>query len=234
MPGPISAALSNLRNSLDSVTNIADEIDKDVGRALRDSTVLGRHLTMQRAATVILSGFLESFLREAAQEAISELCSMQIPFDQLHRKIRSTHYRGGIDYVKREVEEANGRYAFEDKRAAAAAARLASPGSSASYDLIWEAFAETHANPGPETIKTYLKRFGVQNPMEKLAEATGTPAPSLTTRLRSFISVRNECAHTGSSKIDLTTSDVRSYRELIELVANGVASVLRDVLPAHR
>jgi len=78
--------------------------------------------------------------------------------------------------------------------------RLASAGvPQPPYELLWEAFADTKANPGPDTIGDFLRNFGVQKPLPTLATAMNVQREYLVIRLRSFMEIRNECAHTGSS-----------------------------------
>jgi hypothetical protein len=109
--------------------------------------------------------------------------------------------------------------------------RLASVGSlQAPYELLWEAFAQTKANPGPDEIGDYLKRFDIANPLPSLAAAMNATQGTLVLSLRSFIQIRNECAHTGTAKIVPTTSDVRSYCRLIEDLGAGIIAVFRNAL----
>lgn len=93
-------ALPNLKASLDKVRAIADDIDAHAQDALKDAAVQARHETTLCAATVILSGFLESFLREVAEEMIAEICGRSVPFDQLPAKVRVTHYWDGAAHVR--------------------------------------------------------------------------------------------------------------------------------------
>src|ERR1700680_2227126 len=93
-------AFPNLKASLDRVRAITDEIDARVQEALKDPAVQARHETTLCAATVILSGFLESFLREVAEEVISDICNRQLPFNSLPSKIRTAHYWDGALYVR--------------------------------------------------------------------------------------------------------------------------------------
>src|SRR5690348_851489 len=99
MTGDDARCLRNLTASLDRVKAIADDIDAHVQDALKHPAVRARHETTLCAATVILSGFLESFLKDLAEEMISEICSRTIPFDQLPSKIRIAHYWEGARYI---------------------------------------------------------------------------------------------------------------------------------------
>ena len=103
------------------------------------------------------------------------------------------------------------------------------------YELLWEAFADTKQNPGPATIKDYLERFGVKNPWSRLIVKVKTRQPawsenSLILSLRSFIEVRNECAHSGRASNIPTTVDVRQHCELLQETAEAIVEVLADEL----
>jgi hypothetical protein len=53
---------------------------------------------------------------------------------------------------------------------------------------------------------------------------------TLVIRLRSFMEVRNECTHTGSSSNVPTTSDIQDYCDLVEQTASGTEIVSPAVL----
>lgn len=228
-------ALPNLKASLEKVRAITDDIDAHVQDALKDPAVQARHETTLCAATVILSGFLESFLRENAEEMIADICSCAVPFDQLPSKIRITHYWDGAAHVREIARKERGASPLLLAKAADAARRLASVGGpQLPYEILWEAFADTQANPGPQEISEYLKRFHISDPLPRLAAAINANMTenTLVLRLRSFMEIRNECAHTGSAKNVPTTSDVRDYCKLLEDVGTGIVSVFQTVLGA--
>src|SRR5437660_6393375 len=145
----MQTALLNLKASLDRVRAIADDIDTRVLDALRYAMVQARHETTLCAATVILSGFLESFLKEVAEEMIADICSRAVPFDQLPPKIRITHYWDGALHIREMARQERSADPLVLAKAADAARRLASVGAAQlPYEILWEAFAETQANPG--------------------------------------------------------------------------------------
>ena len=100
------------------------------------------------------------------------------------------------------------------------------------YEILWEAFAQTQANPGPEEVSSYLKRFHVDAPLPTLAAAMNTTPNTLALRLTSFMEIRNECAHTGKAKNVPTTSDLRGYCQLLEDIGNGIVKVFTNILAA--
>jgi len=226
-------ALPNLKASLDKVRAIADDIDAHAQDALKDPSVQARHETTLCAATVILSGFLESFLHEIAEEMISDICSRGIPFDQLPSKVRITHYWDGAQHLRELAGEEKGSNPLVMNQASDAARRLASvAGAQMPYEILWEAFANTQANPGSKEISAYLKRFHIMAPIPTLATVMNTSENTLSLRLNSFMEIRNECAHTGKAANVPTTSDVHDYCKLIEDVGTGVVAVFQNVLAA--
>ena len=108
---------------------------------------------------------------------------------------------------------------------------MASVGSNqAPYEIIWEAFADTQSNPGPDQVGAFLKRFDINEPLPTLAATMNTTQNTLVLRLKSFLEIRNECAHTGITKITLTTSDVQTFCDLLEQMGTGIIAVLQATL----
>jgi hypothetical protein len=224
-------ALASLQSSLNRVRDITADIDAHAQPALADPCIQARHETTLCAATVILSGFLESFLREVAEEVISDICNRSVPFNDLPDKIRVTHYWKGANCLAEIARRERLENPVVLARAFDAARRLASVGKSElPYEIVWEAFAETQANPGPEQISDFLKRFNVEKPLPTLAAAMNTTENTLAIGLKSFMEVRNECAHTGKATNVPTTTDVRGYCELIEQLGTGIVAVFEDAL----
>lgn len=226
-------ALANLKSSLNRVLDIVVDIDAHAQDALKDAAIQARHETSLCAATVILSGFLESFLRELAEEVITDICNRAIPFDALPTRIRITHYWEGALQLREIARQEKAQNPVALKEALEIAKRLASVGGpQLPYELIWEAFAETRANPGPEQIGDFLRRFEIGDPLPTLAAAMNTTQNTLVLSLDSFMKVRHECAHTGSAKIMPTTTDVTAYCALIEKVGTGMVAVFQNLLAA--
>jgi hypothetical protein len=224
-------ALLNLKTSVQRVRDIASDIDNNASGALADPAILARHQTTQCAVTVILSGFLESFMKEVAEGMISEICARNIPFQDLPDKIRVTHFLAGGYFLHQKAKNEQKARAFAMTESAEVVRRLASVGVPQSpYELLWEAFADTKANPGPDAIGDFLRNFDVQKPLPTLAAAINVSENILVIRLRSFMEVRNECAHTGSSSKVPTTSDIQDYCDLVEQTATGAVLVLQAVL----
>lgn len=223
-------ALANLQSSLNRVRDITAEIDANAQAALKDSAILARHETTLCAATVILSGFLESFLKEIAEDVIGEICSRAVPFANLPDKVRVTHFWDGARCVSDMARRERSENPVVLAKATDAARRLASVSSQAPYEMLWEAFAETQANPGPDEIRDFLKRFAIDKPLPTLAAAMKVGENTLIIGLSSFMEVRNECAHTGSATNVPTTTSVREFCDLIEQVGAGIMTVFQEIL----
>jgi hypothetical protein len=101
-------ALANLKTSLGRVRDIAVDIDANAQAALANPAIQARHETTLCAASVILSGFLESFLVEVAEDVVSDICNRALPFDNLPAKIRVTHYWEGAAHL-REIARQRGQ-----------------------------------------------------------------------------------------------------------------------------
>jgi hypothetical protein len=228
--GFMQKALANLKSSLSRVRDIAVDIDANAQEALKHPAIQARHETTLCAATVILSGFIESFLREVAEEVIGDICNRALPFATLPSKVRVTHYWEGARWLQEIARQERSENPVVLAEALDVAKRLASVGNAQPYELIWEAFAETRANPGPEQIGNFLKRFEIGDPLPTLAAAMNTTQNTLVISLESFMKVRHECAHTGFAKIMPTTTDVQGYCDLIEQLGTGVVTVFQDTL----
>ena len=154
-------ALAAFRSSVGRVRNISDENDRSIPAILSDPALRDRYETIRCASTVILSGFLESFLKELADKFVTSICALNRPFPSLPERIRHSHYEFGGAVLSRRAQYARARRSSVIKATPEdIAARLASV-TSTPYDLVWEAFADTYANPNSEVIANYLRRFGV-------------------------------------------------------------------------
>lgn len=222
--------LLDFKNSLARVRDIADDVDKNISSVLSDPLARNRYETARCAATVILSGFFESFLKQLAEKCVSAICNLNRPFASLPDRLRYSHYEfGGTVLTRRTQDERSNRSSRIQASADDISFRLASV-ATMPYDLVWEAFAETQANPSSETVGKYLKRFGIGAPWQKIASIAGTSAGVLKTELDSFVSLRHECAHTGTATTVSTPSEIRGFCDLLERLADAIVRVLEDYL----
>src|SRR5208283_3121939 len=111
-------------------------------------------------------------------------------------ELRHTHYEKGARALERQyrIDKASGNMTgCEDL-----ATRLASL-SQPNYEFAWEAFADTQANPGPSALGDIIAGVGVKDVWRKL-QAQSSGKGDLNIFLKSFIAIRNDCAHTGGSR----------------------------------
>jgi len=224
-------ALASFINSLNRVRDIAQDIDANAGQALASIPVLMRHETIQCASTVILSGYFESFIKAAAEAFIRDLCQKGRPFSQLPEDIRHSHFiEGGRILAESANAKRKNRVSWILADGPDISRRLHSVSASSPYELVWEAFADTGANPGPDIVKDFLGRFGISKVWPNLAAKMGVSENLAIAQLKSFIAVRNECAHTGAARHTPTPSELREYCDLLEKTGTGMIALLEDYL----
>ncbi|MBX3273178.1 MAG: hypothetical protein KF729_23135 [Sandaracinaceae bacterium] len=234
----MQVVLQDFREALGRIRDVADSILAEAPLALGDPSVLRRHETIQFASTVILSGYFESFLRDLARAYIRDICGLGVPFAGLPKVVRYSHFEHGGNVLAHVARaEKKGEPPRFPTSATDLAARLHSVDHSVPYSLVWEAFAETGANPGPQVIAEYLRRMGVEKAWPTVGGKTAAIAAHqtetwLVANLRSFIGVRNECAHAGAASVQVLPSDLRNYCDLFEALATAMVGVLEDTRQA--
>jgi len=223
----MSNSLLSFEESLTRIRDIINDINENVAQALKDTALRARHETTRCAMMVILSGFFESFIRNAADEFIAQLCARAVPFDRLPERIRATHFSGGAAILIKRAEKE--KHANPMSESALMVRRLASVVSVMPYELVSEAFGETRANPSAQIVREFLGRFGIENPGQHLTHRSGLSESGLETTFKSFIALRNECAHTG------TAGNVPSGSEIIDycIFLDKVAIAMVDILNVH-
>jgi hypothetical protein len=206
------------------VEDITLDIDANLSAALAKRSVLGRHETIQCACAAILSGFFETFLRDIAEAFIAEVEKLRIPYTALPVQIQNTHYeKGGIVLTAKQKNK--GKYAWVTAGPDDIARRLGSF-TSVPYELVWEAFADTQANPGVDVVRDMLSSFGILRPFAKVAAQTTFSEATLKLNLESFLAVRNECAHTGTATTIPTPGDLRDHCAFFKVFSQGIVEVL--------
>jgi hypothetical protein len=196
--------------------------------------------TDDRAAmALLLSGTLEAFVQHLTRSYISEVCSRGGDFNNLPRRMQKSHFEDGahhlIKVTKSEWGEIQAGKALEFVRAKDVCRRLASA-NLARYELVWEAFARTDSNAGPDTIALVLTRLDVQKPWPTIE--TNTPAsahsvPSGSAReskliadLRDLREARNRCAHGAASEAAPAWSLLLDYVLAVRVVGEGMVNLL--------
>src|ERR1700722_6284521 len=224
-------ALSNLSTSFKRVRDITVDIDAHAADALKDIAVLERHNTVQSAATVVISGLFESFLKDLAEAFINGVAAKNLPFACLPPDIREAHYiHGGVALANR--ARRMGKVSWMSCSPEDIARRLASVQSGVPYEIVWEAFADTQSNPGPSTLKMFLERFGIRDVWTGLATKSGLSRTTLESQLESIIALRNECAHAGTTARPPSPSEIRDYCDFMDRLAIAVVALLEDHMAA--
>jgi hypothetical protein len=224
----LRAALADFQASLAKIEDITLDIDANASAALANHSLHDRHETIQCACTAILSGFFETFLKEVAESFIDSVSAINIPFNALPEAIRKAHYANG-GAVLQGKQNNKGKYLWVSASPDDIARRLASV-SQVPYELLWEAFADTQANPSPDVVKDLLRFCGLTNAWSKVAAKARMTENTMATQLTSFLAVRNECAHRGKSSSIPTPNDIRTYCIYLTRLALGIVEALEDHL----
>ena len=217
-------ALSEFQNSVKRVRDIANEITSKAAAALADAALRERHETIQCSCVVILVGYFESFIRNLAKEAVSTLCAASPPFGSLDAKIRSTHFEHGGRILQSKAS-GNRKFSWILASQEDIARRLHSV-AGPSYEIVWEAFANTSANPGVDVVQDFLANFGIKKGWDKIATENGVTGHWAKSSLNNIIVVRNECAHTGAVAVIPAPSTLNQYTQNIEDIAKAMCTLV--------
>lgn len=224
-------ALASFAQSVNRIRDIALSIDAEAASALASHQVIQRHETIQAASLVVLSGYLESFLKSLAETFVRALCSKSLSFAALPDDIRHAHFiEGGRVLSESVATKRKNKVSWILADGTDIARRLHSVSEGTPYELLWEAFADTQANPGPEVIRDFLHRFGLREVWPRLAASMSRPESLVLASLRSFILLRNECAHTGRTVHVPAPSELRDFCDLLDALGGALVSLLEQHL----
>lgn len=213
MRSSIRAAYTEFSESAGPILKLMARVQIEAPQAMRDSGLLAQHNTIQLGSVVLLSGFLESYLRKVCEAYFAELLSKGYGMNRLSPSYLETHLREGAghlaDLVKREVKRKN---SLTDS--SAFVRRLVAPIVDATTSPVWEAFARTQGNPSPEVVKAVLSGLEIKGGFDAISQALKGKysASTVTGLLKNLNDIRNECAHTG------TTSNVPQPSSIMDLV----------------
>jgi|SRR5579884_680521 len=233
------SALNDFKISLQAVTALATHILSETGAALADPNVLQRHEIQQCACPVLLTGYFESFLKDVVKAFVSALSNRGLPFASLPDRIKQVHFEGGgrvlLSLAKTLKRSASGSTLFPHTTPEDVVFRLdsARANPSGGYDILWEAFANTSANPGPDVVAGLLRDLNVQAPWPTIAAAAAENESTLTSRLGDLIVVRNACAHTGKMSPVPSPSKIIDYSDTLSKIAEGIVVVLEGELAKY-
>lgn len=181
---------------------------------------------LSSALVVLLSGQFESFLKATMRSFIEEVNNSYVDFEKLPLNLRLVHFKQGARVLQDLVAPVRKSGDFSELYDLSR--RLASV-VDAPFEASWEAFVNTHSNPGPETVKELVKNLGLEDFWGVLREKPKPPGlTDLELFLRSFIEMRNECAHTGATSAPLSPSDIVSYADSLQALAEQLVTILLE------
>lgn len=226
-------ALDDLRTSLTGARYVVNEMAARTAAALASASVRRLHEVHSCGLVVLLLGYFEAFLKDACRSCARVIEKSGRRFSDLPERVRLRHYEHGGRVLAQVCSDARqkkpgvwGATEPED-----VVRRLGSGMSGgASFELVWEAFAETRSNPNSGAIAAILKSFGVAKPWRALAGAVtrdGWDATRMKIALDAFVYKRNDCAHTGATNPSPSATDIEGYIELVEVLGETVAAVLQ-------
>jgi hypothetical protein len=217
----LRTALANFRKDIDRIDKVADWLTSQPALA---SDMWPATWAIRCGSVVLLSGYLESFLKDCMCSFITHLNGLGIPLTKLPKKMKYIHFENGARALSKQIKR--DKKSGDMTHCEDLAARLASVSSATGYQLAWEAFADTRANPGPEVIKDIINSVGIDSPWEKLKAASPPNLGDLELFLMSFIEMRNECAHSGYTTSPPTASDLIGYGESMDGIGKAIVNVL--------
>lgn len=176
---------------------------------------------------LLLSGYFESFLKDSIETFINNLNSLELPIDSIPREMVYQHFEGGAEHVK--------AYSKKDKSESSDLSlahvkdfldRLSSVTTeSDEYQLAWEAFANTKSNPNTDVVRELFSNIGIKKTWPQINELA-TNRGQLDVFLKSFIAVRNICAHTGTHNTPPSPSEIFEFCDNFEEIATCIMVLL--------
>lgn len=213
-------ATSDFVASLDVVDDIANTLTTPAAMA---SGALQTTNAISCAAVVLISGYFESFLKDIVEQVVTDYNKAGKGWASLPYDVKARHLQSGAvalnALITREKRD-NTSARSEDL-----ARRLGSM-SSAKFELVWEAFAQTRSNPGPDTVGSILGGLQIEKGWEQINKLV-TMHGNLNTFLDTFIQIRNVCAHTGSHSSPPTGTEILEYTEKFRVIAECIDFLLQ-------
>lgn len=232
-------ALADFGTSLNRIRALANSIVSATAAALADSTVRELHETQQCGAVVLLTGYFEAFLKDLVRRYIEDLSSSGVAFLMLPENIRNKHFQGGGDELSKVVAKSNRRRPVGNATAEDLVTRLHSAfDATGAYQIVWEGFADTQANPGPSVVNDIAKGLGLKDFWRVVSQNSGDPTrwsdSALTTKLGDLIAKRNACAHTGTVSPIPTAPDILEFADMLQAISTGFVASLEAELATHK
>jgi hypothetical protein len=200
---------------------------------LSDPSFVRRRDLICKSSPVVLSGYLETFLRDCSKRVMIGISGKNRIFTALPPAIQRCHFKNG-GRVLNKLQE--GRISWVTTTPTDIANRIAEGVNLVPSKPLWEAFGDTDSNPSAAVVKRYLEDMGIEKPHLKIdakAAAAGGMSKNWATfsaELKLFMKVRNECAHSGNLTSAITPNDVINYCDLVDELAQRIVEVLTDHL----
>jgi len=225
-------ALGEFILSLNGIRALANNINQNTGQALANSSVRQLHETQQCGAIVLLTGYFEAFLKELVRRYLRDLCLSGVAFSALPARMQHKHFEGGGKILTKASEA--GRTGITTSFGSATredvVARLYSTSANANFNIVWEAFADTGANPRAAVVKTIGNDLGLEDFWRSISTNSGDPArwsdTAVISKLDDLISRRNSCAHTGIVNPIPTAFDILDFSDLLQVIGESFVSTL--------
>ncbi len=176
---------------------------------------------------LLLSGYFESFLKDSIETFINKLNSLKLPIALIPQSMVYQHFEGGSEHVR--------SYSKKDRldspdltllRVNEFLERLSSVTTgSDEYQLVWEAFANTRSNPNTDVVRDLLSNIGIKKTWPQINDLA-TNKGQLDVFLKSFIEIRNICAHTGSHNTPPSSSEILEFCDNFSEIATCLVLLL--------
>lgn len=225
----IRATFADFTGAVKPVRQLMQTIRGDALAALRDSNIKAQQETIQCASVVVMSGYLEVFIRDLAKAFFDELRIRGTGLRVLtvaepDAGFSQTHFRNGA-----RILTAMSKHKDADQQACEDfVRRLNAPLIHEAEPPAWEAFAMTEANPGPKVLRSFLKGLGIKDSLKAVSTAVNErySETAFDTTLTSFIAIRNECAHTGKAKQIPSPQTVEDHIDMLRTLTLGMSKVV--------
>lgn len=218
----------NFVSSVRPIEHLMERIQLEAIQAMRDGKLRAQHASIQCGSIVLLSGYLEAFLRSCCENYFVELSSRGVGMQHLGQKYLEVHLREGAGFLADIIKRESRKNASSLPDSSAFVKRLVAPIADASKSPAWEAFARTQGNPSAKVIKQFLAGLGISGGLGSLDAAIDGrySANTIEQLLTNFIDVRNECAHSGVSASLLTPSQILDLAYFVRSLTLGICRLV--------
>lgn len=233
MRRPIRSCFNEFSACAKPLAELMFRVQAEANLALRDQSIRSQHHAIQCGSIVLLSGYLESFIRSICETYFAILSAKGFGMAALGSEFLEVHLREGAGHLA-ELVKRERRKNQSLTGATAFVRRLMAPIADASKSPSWEAFARTQGNPSPEVLKSVLRGLGVKGGLDAVATATNGrySAAAAQQLLQNLIDLRNECAHTGSATSVPQPSTVLDLVYFTRVLVLGVCGVVDKQITA--